>query len=122
MINVSAPRTTTKQNLDLVKNGNLNDVMATIAIPFPTKLHLNYFSFSWSISASYFAFHGYAFTDFLEYPLLLFQNISLIVLHLRFRGIASTPTILSLIVAYLVIMFYGIKGPEWLLQILIVIF
>ena len=75
---------------------------------------------SWSISASYFAFHGYPYTDFLEYPLLLSQQIVLIFMHLKFNKIASIPTIVSLILAYLVAFYYMTLGPKWFLQLLIV--
>ena len=75
---------------------------------------------SWSVNVAYFVFHGYEFTDFLEYPLLLLQQIILISMHLKFNKIGSYPLIFGLMLVYL----FGLKmmtlGPACLLQILIV--
>ena len=76
--------------------------------------------FSWSISFSYFVFHGYPFTNFMEYPLLLIQQVILISMHLELNRIASMPMIMALNVMYLTILYYMTFGPAWVLQILIV--
>merc|ERR1739848_788944 len=61
------------------------------------------------MSASYFVFHGYAYTDFLEYPLLITQQLILVSMHLKFNRIIVSPiAILAMIL-----------GPQWFLQILI---
>ena len=78
------------------------------------------FDFSWSISFSYFVFHGYPFTNFMEYPLLLIQQVILISMHLELNRIASMPMIVALNVMYLTILYYMTFGPAWVLQILIV--
>ena len=78
------------------------------------------FDFSWSISFSYFVFHGYPFTNFMEYPLLLIQQVILISMHLELNRIASMPMIMALNVMYLTILYYMTFGPAWVLQILIV--
>ena len=73
------------------------------------------------MSASYFVFHGYAYTDFMEYPLLITQQLILVSMHLRFNRIIVSPTaILAMILAYLIGLYYLTLGPEWFLQILIV--
>jgi len=74
----------------------------------------------WSMSASYFVFHGYAYTDFLEYPLLITQQLILVSMHLKFNRIIVSPiAILAMILAYFIGLYYMTLGPQWFLQILI---
>ena len=79
-----------------------------------------YFLCSWSISASYFAFHQYAFTDFLEYPLLIIQQLLLINMHMRINNLMSSTGIVSFLILYFATIYNWVQGPAWLLQILIV--
>ena len=73
------------------------------------------------MSASYFVFHGYACTDFLEYPLLITQQLILVSMHLKFNRIIVSPiAILAMILAYFIGLYYMTLGPQWFLQILIV--
>ena len=73
------------------------------------------------MSASYFVFHGYAYTDFLEYPLLITQQLILVSMHFKFNRIIVSPiAILAMILAYFIGLYYMTLGPQWFLQILIV--
>ena len=76
--------------------------------------------FSWTVNSSYFIYQGYAYTDFLEYPLLISQQIVLISMYLRFEKNSPNQNIFGLIVVYVFILYLMTLGPAWLLQILIV--
>ena len=76
--------------------------------------------FSWSVSASYFTFNNYAYTDYLEYPLLLIQQLLLVSMYLRLNKLTSNLGIPALIIAYLAILYQASLGPSWLLVTLIV--
>ena len=76
--------------------------------------------FSWSVSASYFTFNNYAYTDYLEYPLLLIQQLLLVSMYLRLNKLTSNLGIPALIIAYLAILYQATLGPSWLLVTLIV--
>merc|ERR1739844_47986 len=66
------------------------------------------------MSASYFVFHGYAYTDFLEYPLLITQQLILVSMHLKFNRIIVSPiAILAMILAYFM-KFTKLAGEIWL--------
>lgn len=76
--------------------------------------------FSWSVSASYFTFNNYAYTDYLEYPLLLIQQLLLVSMYLRLNKLSSNLGVSALIIAYLGILYQATLGPSWLLVTLIV--
>ena len=80
----------------------------------------NNFIFSWSVSASYFTFNNYAFTDYLEYPLLLMQQLTLVSMYLKSNKTSSNFGISTLVIGYLAILYQATKGPAWLLITLIV--
>ena len=78
------------------------------------------FFFSWSITWSYFTFHGYLWTDFLEYPLLLIQQITVICLYFHINKTLSKIGTFAFLVVYFLTVYSWLQSPEWFLQILIV--
>ena len=76
--------------------------------------------FSWSVSASYFTFNNYAYTDYLEYPLLLIQQLLLVSMYLKLNKLSSNLGVSALIIAYLGILYQATLGPSWFLVTLIV--
>ena len=76
--------------------------------------------FSWTVNSSYFIYQGYAYTDFLEYPLLISQQIVLISMYLQFEKKSPNQNIFGSILVYVSILYLMTLGPAWLLQILIV--
>lgn len=81
---------------------------------------MNYFVSSWTVNLSYFIYHEYAYINFLEYPLLLLQQMGLISMHLKFTKTVKTPVAAFINFTYLWLLYNMALGPEWVLQILIV--
>jgi len=82
-------------------------------------LNLNIELFCWSITWSYFTFHGYLWTDFLEYPLLLIQQITVICLYFHINKTLSKIGTFAFLVVYFLTVYSWLQSPEWFLQILI---
>ena len=59
-------------------------------------------------------------TDFLEYPLLLIQQITVLTLFFRIHKTFSNAGICVFFCVYLVIVYSWLQSPAWFLQILIV--